>query len=132
MLAKTDSGAKKQTIPPKRWTFVEFGPQSRTKFVARKAGTIFFNVILRIEYPRLGCPKTLRGRFVRWPETDQADETGHNDVNPIPGYVRHHHWDHFMINQSNMPVGFMIWHDGSQPVVLDGRQIKSVVISSGA
>lgn len=125
MLAKTESGIDKQTVQPNKWTLVRFGERKKTSFTEIGSGKLFFNVILRVEYPELGCPSTLRGRFVRWPNTAKADETGHNDVNPIAGLTRHHHWDHFLENQPKMPVGFIVWHDGKKPVVIDGRQIKS-------
>ena len=128
MLAKTESGKDKQVIKPNTWTLVHFGELKQKTFVDQGSGKLFFNVILRVEYPSKGCPTTLRGRFVRWPETDKADETGHNDVNPVAGLTRHHHWDHFLDNQPKMPIGFIVWHDGKSSVVLDGRQIKSVLI----
>jgi len=84
-----------------------------------------YSVILRVEYPSSGCPTTLRGRYVRWPNTDKEDETGHNDVNPIAGMVRHHKWDHFLLNQPGLTMGFKVWHNGSRPIVLDGRQFKT-------
>ncbi len=129
MLAKTESGKDKQTIEPNKWTLVRFGEEKQTSFMTAGAGKLIFNVILRVEYPKEGCPTTLRGRFVRWPETSKADETGHNDVNPVAGLTRHHHWDHFLDNQAKMPVGFIVWHDGTAPVVIDGRQIKNFLIN---
>lgn len=128
MLAKTESGRDKQTIKPRTWTYVRFGDKKQTSFRETGSGKLFFNVILRVEYPEVGCPTTLRGRFVRWPRTAKADQTGHNDVNPIAGLTRHHHWDHFLENQTNMSVGFWVWHDGKSPIVLDGRQIKSFLV----
>lgn len=128
MLAKTESGKDKQVIEPNKWILVRFGDKKQTTFTESGSGKLFFNLILRIEYPQFGCPTTFRGRFVRWPETPKADETGHNDVNPIAGLTRHHHWDHFLENQTNMPVGFIVWHDGKSPVTLDGRQIKSFLV----
>jgi hypothetical protein len=129
MLAKTDSGSNKQVIQPKQWTLISFGKNKQTSFISHGAGKLLFNVILRVEYPEIGCPRTLRGRFVRWPNTTKSDETGHNDVNPIAGLTRHHHWSHFLENRSKMPVGFIVWHDGENPVVLDGRQIKSFLLN---
>lgn len=126
-LWKTDSGTDFQTIPPQRWTFVRF--DGNEVFDLPAEGWSIMEVILRVDYPRLGCPKTLRGRLVRWPGTDQEDETGHNDVNPIPGYNRHHHWEHFLINRPQLTIGFRVWHDGRRPIVLDGRQFKTTRIS---
>jgi hypothetical protein len=122
-LWKTDSGADKQTIPPKQWTFVRFRDTQTMPLPAK--GWSIMESILRVEYPTLGCPKTLRCRLVRWPGTDREDETGHTDFDPIPGYTRHHHWQHFVLNRPDMTVGLRVWHDGSKPVVIDGRQFKT-------
>ncbi len=81
--------------------------------------------IIRVEYPKTGCPTTLRMRMSRWPNTNREDETGHNDFNPIPGQTRHHHWQHFLLNRPELVVGIKVWHNGSQPIILDGRQFKT-------
>jgi len=122
-LWKTFSGKDKQTIRPKVWTLVKFDNDRIFPFPQNRGNSIV-EVMLRVEYPRTGCPRTLRGRFVRWPNTPQADETGHDDKNPIAGMVRHHHWQHFLLNRPDMTVGFHVWHDGASPIVLDGRQFK--------
>jgi len=122
-LWKTFSGADKMTIPPKVWTYVKF--ENDRFFPLPADAWSIMEVILRVEYPKLGCPKTLRGRFVRHPGTDREDETGHNDMNPIAGYTRHHHWEHFILNRPDLTVGFRIWHDGTRPIIVDGRQFKT-------
>jgi len=121
-LYKTFSGKDKQTIQPRAWTFVKFDNDRFLPFPAQ--GWSIMEVILRVEYPATGCPTTLRGRFVRWPGTPNADETGHDDKNPIPNLVRHHHWEHFLLNRPNLTMGFGVWHNGTRPIVLDGRQFK--------
>jgi hypothetical protein len=121
-LYKTFSGKDKQIIQPRAWTFVKFDNDRFLPFPAQ--GWSIMEVILRVEYPATGCPTTLRGRFVRWPGTPNADETGHDDKNPIPNLVRHHHWEHFLLNRPNLTMGFRIWHNGTRPIVLDGRQFK--------
>jgi hypothetical protein len=123
-LFKTFSGADKQVIKPEEWTLVRFDGKTVVPFPA--TGWSAMEVMLRVEYPRLGCPRSLRGRFVRWPNTPQADETGHDDKATFPGLVRHHHWQHFILNQKDLVVGFILWHDGKKPIVLDGRQFKTV------
>lgn len=128
-LWKTFSGVDKQVIKPRSWTFVSFGETKQTEFIHRRSGTWLINIILRIQYPQTGCPNTLRGRLVRFPNTNQEDETGHNDVNPIPGLTRHHHWDHFLILNSSIPLGFRVWHNGTNDVVLDGRQFKTTILN---
>jgi hypothetical protein len=122
-LWKTNSGADKQVIRPKTWTLVKF--DKVTKMPLPDQGWSIMESILRVEYPRTGCPKTLRYRLSRWPDTPQEDETGHSDYDPIPGYTRHHHWQHFLLNRPNLIVGMKVWHDGSSNITLDGRQFKT-------
>lgn len=122
-LWKTPSGVDKMKVMPNTWTWVKF--ENDRFFPFPSDGWSIMEVILRVEYPSTGCPKTLRGRFVRFPGTPKEDETGHNDMNPIPGYTRHHHWEHFLMNQANLTMGFRVWHDGKNPIVLDGRQFKT-------
>ena len=122
-LWKTDSGTDKQTIQPRTWTYVKF--ENDRFFPLPAEGWSIMETILRVEYPSSGCPRTLRGRFVRYPGTKQEDETGHNDVNPIAGMTRHHHWEHFILNRPDLTIGFRVWHDGNRPIVLDGRQFKT-------
>jgi hypothetical protein len=129
MLFKTDSGSNKQVIQPNTWTWVNYGVPAVDSFTNKVKGTYLWNTILRVEYPKTGCPTTLRGRFVRYPGTDKEDETGMDDKNPVAGLTRHHHWDHFLANDSKMPIGFKVWHDGASPITLDGRQIKSTKLS---
>jgi hypothetical protein len=121
-LFKTNSGTDKQTIPPKQWTLVRFADRSVINLPNQ--GWSIMGVLLRVEYPRTGCPTTLRGRFMRWPDTPREDSTGFDDKNPIANSTRHHYWSHFILNQPDLTLGFKLWHDGSTPVVLDGRQFK--------
>jgi hypothetical protein len=121
-LRKTNSGANKQTIRPRTWTLVQFANDTTMTF--DEQGWSIMGVLLRVEYPRQGCPTTFRGRFMRWPDTPQEDATGFDDQDPIPGTTRHHYWSHFLMNRPALTVGFKVWHNGSAPVVLDGRQFK--------
>jgi hypothetical protein len=125
ILHKTDSGADKQIIKSKEWTYVRF--DGLTKFKVPADGIYTWAVILRITYPSVGCPNIVRGRFVRYPGTAKADETGHDDKNTY-GWTRqslHSHWMHYFTVTKTMPVGFWVWHNGSKPITLDGRQIKA-------
>jgi hypothetical protein len=122
-LWKTFSGKDKQTILPKRWTFIKF--DNVTSMPLPEKGWSIMESIIRVEYPKTGCPTTLRMRMSRWPNTNREDETGHNDFNPIPGQTRHHHWQHFLLNRPELVVGLKVWHNGSQPIILDGRQFKT-------
>ena len=126
ILHKTDSGTDKQSIKPKTWTYVRFA--GATSFKVKIVAPWLWNVILRIEYPATGSPNVVRGRFVRYPGTSKTDETGHDDKNVAgwSGKIYHSHWSHFFRGSSAMPIGFWIWHDGTKPIVLDGRQIKAV------
>jgi hypothetical protein len=121
-LFKTDSGKDKQTIPPRQWTLVRFADRGVITLPAQ--GWTIMGVLLRVEYPARGCPRTLRGRFMRWPDTPQEDATGFDDQDPIPGQTRHHYWSHFILNRPALTVGFKVWHDGTNSVTLDGRQFK--------
>lgn len=121
-LRKTMSGASKQRIRPKTWTLVSFAGDTVMGFAPE--GWTLVGVLLRVEYPRQGCPSTLRGRFMRWPDTKREDATGFDDKDPLPGMTRHHYWSHFVKNQAGLEVGFKVWHNGTSPIVLDGRQFK--------
>lgn len=121
-LFKTMSGKDKQTIPPKTWTQVRFADRDVIRLANR--GWSIYGVMLRVEYPKTGCPSTLKGRLVRFPGSDDEDWTGFDDKTPLPGKTRHHSWHHFLIGRKNLSVGFRLWHDGSKPIVLDGRQFK--------
>jgi hypothetical protein len=124
-LWKVDSGKSKQTIPPNAWTYVAFPRE--TKFKVSSAGTWEWTVVLRVEYPKKGCPGVLRGRLARYPNTAKIDETGHDDKNTAgwAGKIYHSHWTHTITCGPTMPIGFWVWHDGKKPIVLDGRQIKA-------
>jgi hypothetical protein len=121
-LFKTLSGVDKQIIVPRKWTAVKFADRSVVRLAEQ--GWSIYGVMLRVEYPVVGCPSTLRGRLVRFPDSDKEDWTGFDDKNPLAGQKRHHSWHHFLLNQKDLTVSFMVWHDGSRPVVLDGRQFK--------
>lgn len=123
-LYKVSSGTEKQVVAPKVWTLVKFPHEGVFDFDAD--GWSLMGVLLRVEYPRgkFRCPKTLRGRFVRWPNTDHEDWTGFDDKDPQPGKKRHHYWSHFVLNKPDLSMGFKVWHNGRVPIVLDGRQFK--------
>jgi len=122
-LWKTNSGSDKQIIRPKAWTLIKFADVNQMPLPS--VGWSIMGAILRIQYPKSGCPTTVRVRLARWPNTPQEDETGHNDYNPLAGQTRHHHWEHFILNRPNLVVGLKIWHDGNAPIILDGRQFKT-------
>jgi hypothetical protein len=128
ILHKTDSGIDKQSIKPKTWTYVRFA--GATSFKINQVASWHWMTILRIEFPGTGSPNVVRGRFARFPGTDKIDETGFDDKNVAgwSGKTYHSHWSHVFRCAPSMPIGFWIWHDGTKPIVLDGRQIKAVSI----
>ena len=127
-LFKTMSGASPFSVPAQKWTLLPFDGVRVIPFDA--SGWSLLEVTLQVRYPVSGGPSTLRGRFVRRPGTKLEDETGHDDKDPLAGKTRHHHWQHFLKNSSGLTMGFHVWHDGRNPVIVDGRQFKFVAVSS--
>lgn len=123
-LYKTFSGADKQIIKPKEWTYVTF--QGKTEIPIARFGWSMIGILLRVEYPLKGSPKILSGRFARWPDSPREDTTGFDDKTTFPGENAHHYWSHFIKGQKDLTLGFKIWHNGTAPIVLDGRQFKWV------
>lgn len=123
-LWKTPSGTDKLKIQPNTWTYVKFA--SLRNFPMPADGWSLVEATLRVEYPKTGCPKTLRGHFIR---VADLDDTGNNDVNPIAGMVRHHHWQHFLLNTPGLVLGFRVWHNGTAPITIDGRQFKTIAFT---
>lgn len=121
-LYKVESGKDRQVIQPRTWTMVNFLGQ--TEFALEGKEWTLIGVLLRVDYPSRGTPRTLKGRFARWPDSSREDLTGFDDKDPIPGQTRHHYWSHFVLNQPDLTMGFKLWHDGKSPIVLDGRQFK--------
>ncbi len=124
VLWKVESGKAKQSIPPKTWTYVKF--EGKDVFTVPEDGVWEWTVVLRVEYPK-DAGSVLRGRFCRYPNTKELDETGHDDKNTFgwADKVYHSHWVHTINCNPKMPMGFWVWHDGKSPIVLDGRQIKA-------
>ena len=121
-LYKTFSGDDKQVIPTREWTYVTF--RGVTEIPLSQHGWNIYGVLLRVEWPADGCPTVLRGRIARWPGSEDEDTTGFDDKPPFPGQVRHAYWTHFLKGRKGLTAGFKVWHDGSVPIVLDGRQFK--------
>jgi hypothetical protein len=121
-LYKTLSGQDKQTVRPRKWTYVTF--EGVTDIPLSEDGWNLYGVMLRIEWPAVNGPTVLRGRLARWPQTSREDTTGFDDKHPFPGQVRHAHWQHFLKGRDGLSAGFKVWHDGAVPIILDGRQFK--------
>ncbi len=132
MLEKTESGADKIIVLPKTWTFIYFGTAKKSEFTLPVKGVYEWNVILRVEYPKGATGTVLRGRLERYPNKPKADETGHDDKNTSgwAGQTYHSHWSHFLTCDKTMPIGFKIWHNGTKPIVIDGRQIKATKVGA--
>lgn len=126
MLLKDESGTAKQIIKPSTWTWVSY--EGKTKFAADKLGRNQWLSQIRIWFPKNNMPSTVRTRFVRFPDTAKADETGHVSHPVMPqwaGRAEHIHFSHDFESGPKMPVGVWIWHDGKSPIILDGRQVKA-------
>lgn len=121
-LYKTLSGENKQLIPQREWTYVTF--RNVIEIPLSNKGWNIYGVLLRIEWPSNNCPTVFRGRLARWPNTKHEDTTGFDDKPTFPGQTRHAYWNHFLKGRKDLTVGFKVWHDGKQPVILDGRQFK--------
>ena len=121
-LYKTSSGTDKQTIHPRTWTPVTF--RGEDVIPLAETGWSLYGVMLRIEYPAAGGPSVLRGRLFRFPGTSREDVTGFDDKPTWPGDTCHSYWSHFVKGQRGLVVAFRVWHDGLQPITLDGRQFK--------
>ena len=130
MLSKVSSGAGKQIIKPNTWTLVKYAG-GKEKFNITDTGIIQWISFLRIDFPKDGTGNVFRGKFIRYPGTAKADETGHNNKNTYSwgGRTEHLHFDHTFVGNPKMPVGFAVWHNGTKDIVLDGRQIKAVKVS---
>lgn len=122
-LWKTFSGKDKQIIRPKTWTIVTFDGKGELPLPSQ--GWSIMESMIRVFYPKEGCPTTVKVRLARWPDTKKEDLTGHSDYDPLPGDERHIHWQHFLLNRPDLTVAIKIWHNGTQPIVLDGRQFKT-------
>jgi hypothetical protein len=122
-LWKTFSGKDKQTIKSKTWTTVTF--DNKKELQLQSKGWSIMESMIRVHYPAEGCPTTVKLRLARWPDTNKEDLTGHTDFDPLPGDERHIHWQHFLLNRPDLTVAIKIWHNGTQPIVLDGRQFKT-------
>lgn len=122
-IRKTFSKTDKQLILPKKWTYVRFDDDVSMPPLKR-GNWIILSIIIKVEYPEIGCPTTLKTRIARWPQTNKEDRTAYHDFDPIPGETRHHHFTHFLKNRKDMSLGLKIKHNGDNPITLDGRQFK--------
>lgn len=123
-LYKVESGKDKQTIKPNTWTFIRI--EQRQRFRTSTSGSFNIWGIIRIEYPARWKGTRVRLRLVRDPD-GVPDQTGHTTLNAtgFDGSAEHAHFCHELSMTANNPIGWLIWHDGKKPIVLDGRQLKA-------
>ena len=127
MIEKVVSDKDKQTIPPKNAEKVRINKKTAFKGSLRSQ-RLLWETTVQVELPKSGLPSTIRFRFCRYPNTAKADYTGHFSYPVHPGMAGKTVWvtlAHSFISGGKMPVALYIDHDGSAPIVLDGRQIKA-------
>lgn len=123
-LYKVESNKDKQTIKPNTWTYIRI--EGKTRFKTSTSGSFNIWGILRVEYPTRWKGTRLRLRLVRNPD-GTPDQTGHTTLN-VAGFdnsAEHAHFCHELTMTANAPIGWLVWHDGRKPIVLDGRQLKA-------
>lgn len=127
MIEKVVSNKDKQTIPSNDPTKVRINGKTSFKGSARKKRNMWETTV-QVELPKTGLPNVIRFRFCRYPNTPEADYTGHFSY-PVPqGMAGKEVWvtlAHGFISGGKMPVALYVDHDGKSPIVLDGRQIKA-------
>ena len=127
MIEKVESNKDKQSIPPTEPTSVRINGKTSWKGASLKK-RLMWETTVQVELPKTGLPNVIRFRFCRFPETSQADYTGHFSYPVHPGLAGKEIWvtlAHGFVSGGAMPVGLIINHDGKNPIVLDGRQIKA-------
>lgn len=127
MIDKVVSNKDKQSIPGNDATKVRINGKTSWKGSVRSKRLIWETTV-QIELPASGAPNIIRFRFCRYPNTPEADYTGHFSYPVHPGMAGKEVWvtlAHGFISGGKMPVALYIDHDGASPIVLDGRQIKA-------
>ena len=124
---KVVSDKDKQAIAPNKVTAVRINGKTSWKGSPRRKRN-WWETTVQVELPASGLPNIIRFRFCRYPGTAKADYTGHFSYPVHPGMKGRTIWvtlAHSFISGGTMPVGLYIDHDGTAPIVLDGRQIKA-------
>jgi hypothetical protein len=127
MIDKVVSNKDKQSIPSNKVTAVRINGKTSWKGSLRSRRNLWETTI-QVELPASGLPNIIRFRFCRYPGTVKKDYTGHFSYPVHPGMAGREVWitlAHSFISGGTMPVGIYLDHDGSEPIVLDGRQIKA-------
>lgn len=127
MIDKVESNVDKQTIPSNNPEKVRInGKTSWKPSIRTKRMTL--ETTVQIELPATGLPNIIRFRFCRYPNTAQADYTGHFSYPVHTGMAGREVWvtlSHSILMNRSMNIALYIEHDGALPIVLDGRQIKA-------
>ena len=127
MIDKVASNVDKQSIPGNNPEKVRINGKTSWK-PASRTKRMTWETTVQIELPTTGLPNIVRFRFCRYPNTAQADYTGHFSYPVHPGMAGKEVWvtlAHSVLMNRSMNMALYIDHDGSAPIVLDGRQIKA-------
>lgn len=127
MIDKVVSNKDKQSIPGNDATKVSINGKTSWK-PANRTKRMTWETTVQIELPKTGLPNVIRFRFCRYPNTAQADYTGHFSYPVHPGMAGKEVWvtlAHSVLMNRTMNMALYIDHDGASPIVLDGRQIKA-------
>ena len=127
MIAKVESNKDKQSIISGRAIAVRIKKKTSWKGSLRTK-RLMWETTLQVELPAGGLPSIIRLRWCRYPATAKADYTGHFSYPVHPGMAGKTIWitlAHGFVSGGAMPVSLFIDHDGTVPIVLDGRQIKA-------
>jgi hypothetical protein len=127
MIVKVESNKDKQSIPASTATKVRILGNTSWKITKIKK-RVLLETTIQIELPATGLPNFVRFRFCRFPNTKQADYTGHFTYPVHPGMAGKTVWvtlAHSILATRLMNIAIFLDHDGKSPIVLDGRQFKA-------
>lgn len=122
MLWITDAGKDEQVIPPKTETWVRIGKEM--KFVPDVKDNRWFWQ-MNIKFPKIGAPSIVRTELVRYPGTTKEDSTNHRSHATTGFAGSNQHIGSAWEIDGDMAIGLRIWHNGSRPITLLARQIKT-------
>jgi hypothetical protein len=109
-----------QAIPPKRWTLLKFNGQSLITPTIDGLGQ--FAVYVNVK--ATGGSKRLLMRFSRDP-LKLDDFTGQHVMDLTVDNIESHTW--FFLAKKGVPIGVMVYHDGSSALTLATREFKASI-----
>ena len=127
MIVKVESNKDKQAIMPDDATKVRILGNTSWK-PSKLTKRMTLETTIQIELPPTGLPNVIRFRFCRYPNTAAADYTGHFSYPVHPGMAGKEVWvtlSHSIVVNRTMNIAIYLDHDGTTPIVLDGRQFKA-------